>query len=389
MKLAASMSRLGTESAFEVLARARALEAQGKKIIHLEIGEPDFDTPKYIRDAAVKALQEGWTHYGPSPGLPEFRKVIAEIWKAERGIPCDWENVVVTPGGKPIMFYLMLALLEPGDDVLLPNPAFPIYESVVDFIGARAVYLPLLEANEFDLDLRDFESKLSERTKLVILNTPQNPTGGVLKPETIEGIAALARKHDFMILSDEIYGRVLYEGKHLSIASLPGMADRTVVLDGFSKTYDMTGWRLGFGIMRKDLAVQLGRMQTNAVSCTASFTQRAGMAALTGPQDDALAMVEEFRRRRDVIVAGLYALPGISCLKPHGAFYVFPNITKTGLKSSELERLLMEQAGVACLAGTAFGTYGEGYLRFSYANSLENIKTALQNISDFLAVRAK
>jgi len=389
MKLAASMSRLGTESAFEVLARARALEAQGKKIIHLEIGEPDFDTPKYIRDAAVKALQEGWTHYGPSPGLPEFRKVIAEIWKAERGIPCDWENVVVTPGGKPIMFYLMLALLEPGDDVLLPNPAFPIYESVVDFIGARAVYLPLLEANEFDLDLRDFESKLSERTKLVILNTPQNPTGGVLKPETIEGIAALARKHDFMILSDEIYGRVLYEGKHLSIASLPGMADRTVVLDGFSKTYAMTGWRLGFGIMRKDLAVQLGRMQTNAVSCTASFTQRAGMAALTGPQDDALAMVEEFRRRRDVIVAGLNALPGISCLKPHGAFYVFPNITKTGLKSSELERLLMEQAGVACLAGTAFGTYGEGYLRFSYANSLENIKTALQNISDFLAVRAK
>jgi aspartate aminotransferase len=389
MKLAASMSRLGTESAFEVLARAKALEAQGKKIIHLEIGEPDFDTPKYIRDAAVKALQEGWTHYGPSPGLPEFRKVIAEIWKAERGIPCDWENVVVTPGGKPIMFYLMLALLEPGDDVLLPNPAFPIYESVVDFIGARAVYLPLLEANEFDLDLRDFESKLTARTKLVILNTPQNPTGGVLKPETIEGIAALARKHDFMILSDEIYGRVLYEGKHLSIASLPGMADRTVVLDGFSKTYAMTGWRLGFGIMRKDLAAQLGRMQTNAVSCTASFTQRAGMAALTGPQDDALAMVEEFRRRRDVIVAGLNALPGISCLKPHGAFYVFPNITKTGLKSSELERLLMEQAGVACLAGTAFGTYGEGYLRFSYANSLENIKTALQNISDFLAVRAK
>ena len=387
--LAKATGRLGTETAFVVLAKARALEAQGRDVVHLEIGEPDFDTPKYIRDAAVKALQEGWTHYGPSPGLPEFRKVIAEIWKAERGIPCDWENVVVTPGGKPIMFYLMLALLEPGDDVLLPNPAFPIYESVVDFIGARAVYLPLLEANEFDLDLRDFESKLSERTKLVILNTPQNPTGGVLKPETIEGIAALARKHDFMILSDEIYGRVLYEGKHLSIASLPGMADRTVVLDGFSKTYAMTGWRLGFGIMRKDLAVQLARMQTNAVSCTASFTQRAGMAALTGPQDDALAMVEEFRRRRDVIVAGLNALPGISCLKPHGAFYVFPNITKTGLKSSELERLLMEQAGVACLAGTAFGTYGEGYLRFSYANSLENIKTALQNISDFLAVRAK
>jgi aspartate aminotransferase len=389
MKLAASMSRLGTESAFEVLARAKALEAQGKKIIHLEIGEPDFDTPKYIRDAAIKALGEGWTHYGPSPGLPEFRKLIAEIWKAERGIPCDWENVVVTPGGKPIMFYLMLALLEAGDDVLLPNPAFPIYESVVDFLGARAVHLPLLEANEFDLDLKDFASKVTERTKLVILNSPHNPTGGVLKPETVEGIAALARKHDFMVLSDEIYGRVLYEGRHVSIASLPGMAERTVVLDGFSKTYAMTGWRLGFGIMRKDLAAHIGRLQTNAVSCTASFTQRAGMAALSGPQDDAMAMVEEFRRRRDLIVAGLNALPGISCLKPHGAFYVFPNITKTGLKSAELERLLMEQAGVACLAGTAFGTYGEGYLRFSYANSQENIKTALQNISDFLAVRAK
>ena len=389
MKLASSMSRLGTESAFEVLARAKALEATGKKIIHLEIGEPDFDTPKYIRDAAVKAIEEGWTHYGPAPGLPEFRKLIAEIWKAERGIPCDGENVVVTPGGKPIMFYLMLSLLESGDEVLLPNPAFPIYESVVDFLGARAVYLPLLEANEFDLDLKDLESKITARTKLLILNSPHNPTGGVLKPETVAGIAALARRHDFMILSDEIYARVLYEGKHVSIASLPGMAERTVVLDGFSKTYAMTGWRLGFGIMRKDLAVHLGRLQTNAVSCTASFTQRAGMAALSGPQDDALAMVEEFRRRRDAIVAGLNALPGVSCLRPHGAFYVFPNITRTGIRASELEKLLMEQAGVACLAGTAFGTYGEGFLRFSYANSLENIKVALRNIGEFLAVRAK
>ncbi len=389
MKLAASMSRLGTESAFEVLARAKAHEAQGKKIVHLEIGEPDFDTPKYIRDAAIKALEEGWTHYGPSPGLPEFRKLIAEIWQKERGIPCDWENVVVTPGAKPIMFYLMLSLLEPGDDVLLPNPAFPIYESVVDFIGARAVHLPLLEANEFDLDLEDVESKITSRTKLLVLNSPHNPTGGVLRPETVEGIAALARRHDFMVLSDEIYARVLYEGKHVSVASLPGMADRTVVLDGFSKTYAMTGWRLGFGIMRKDLAVHLARLQTNAVSCTASFTQRAGMAALSGPQDDAMAMVEEFRRRRDAIVAGLNALPGVSCLRPHGAFYVFPNITKTGMKSGDLERLLMEQAGVACLSGTAFGTYGEGFLRFSYANSLENIKVALRNIGDFLAVRAK
>ncbi|MBI5710879.1 MAG: pyridoxal phosphate-dependent aminotransferase [Candidatus Eisenbacteria bacterium] len=389
MKLAQRMSRLGTESAFEVLARARALEAQGRKIIHLEIGEPDFDTPKYIRDAAAQALAEGWTHYGPSPGLPEFRKIIAEQWKAERGIPCDADNVVVTPGGKPIMFYTMMALLEDGDDVLLPNPSFPIYESLVNFLGARPVPLPLGDENGFDLDLKDLESKITSRTKLLILNSPHNPTGAVLRPETVEGIAAIARKHSFMILSDEIYGRTLYEGRHLSIASLPGMAERTVVLDGFSKTYAMTGWRLGFGIMEKALAQQVARIQTNAVSCTASFTQRAGMAALTGPQDEVKAMVAEFRRRRDAIVAGLNAIPGITCRKPAGAFYVFPNVRAFGMKSAELERMLMEQAGVACLSGTAFGSYGEGYLRFSYANSLENIQTALHNMAEVLSVKAK
>ena len=389
MRLAQRMSRLGTESAFEVLARARALEAQGRKIIHLEIGEPDFDTPKYIRDAAAKALEEGWTHYGPSPGLPEFRKIIAEQWKAERGIPCDADNVVVTPGGKPIMFYTMMALLEDGDDVLLPNPSFPIYESLVNFLGARPVPLPLGDENGFDLDLKDLESKITSRTKLLILNSPHNPTGAVLKPETVEGIAAIARKHSFMILSDEIYGRTLYDGRHVSIASLPGMADRTIVLDGFSKTYAMTGWRLGFGIMEKALAQQVARIQTNAVSCTASFTQRAGMAALTGPQDKVKAMVAEFRRRRDAIVAGLNAIPGIKCNMPAGAFYVFPNVRAIGMKSAELERMLMEQAGVACLSGTAFGSYGEGYLRFSYANSLENIQTALHNIAEVLSVKAK
>ena len=389
MRLAQRMSRLGTESAFEVLARARALEAQGRKIIHLEIGEPDFDTPKYIRDAAAKALEEGWTHYGPSPGLPEFRKIIAEQWKAERGIPCDADNVVVTPGGKPIMFYTMMALLEDGDDVLLPNPSFPIYESLVNFLGARPVPLPLGDENGFDLDLKDLESKITSRTKLLILNSPHNPTGAVLKPETVEGIAAIARKHSFMILSDEIYGRTLYDGRHVSIASLPGMADRTIVLDGFSKTYAMTGWRLGFGIMEKALAQQVARIQTNAVSCTASFTQRAGMAALTGPQDEVKAMVAEFRRRRDAIVAGLNAIPGIKCNMPAGAFYVFPNVRAIGMKSAELERMLMEQAGVACLSGTAFGSYGEGYLRFSYANSLENIQTALHNIAEVLSVKAK
>ena len=386
MKLAASLGRLGTESAFEVLARARALEARGRKIVHLEIGEPDFDTPKHIRDAAIQAIQEGWTHYVPAPGLPELRQAIAETWRRERGIPCDADNVIVTPGGKPVILYTMLALLEPGDDVLLPNPAYPIYESVVRFIGARPIALPLLDRNDFDLDLKDVESKVTSRTRLLVLNSPQNPTGGVLKPETLEGLAALARRRDLMVLSDEIYGRILYEGRHLSIASLPGMAERTIVLDGFSKSYAMTGWRLGFGIMNQELARHVARLQTNVVSCTAAFTQRAGLAALTGPQDEPRAMVEEFRRRRDVMVAGLNELPGVTCVTPRGAFYVFPNITGTGFKSRELERLLMDEAGVACLSGAAFGSHGEGHLRFSYATSLENIRTALESLRAFLAL---
>jgi aspartate aminotransferase len=389
MKFAKRMSRLGTETAFEVLARARALEAQGKQIVHLEIGEPDFDTPRYIRDAAVRALEEGFTHYGPSAGLPEFRKTIADIWKAERRIPCDADNVVVTPGAKPIMFYTMLALLEEGDEVLYPNPAFPIYESVANFLNARPIPLALRESRGFDLDLKELESKITSRTRLLVLNSPHNPTGAVLKPETVEGIAALARKHDFHILSDEIYARIQYEGRHLSIASLPGMAERTIVLDGFSKTYAMTGWRLGFGIMDKALAVHVARLMTNSNSCTATFTQKAGQVALTGPQDEVKAMVAEFRVRRDAMVAGLNEIPGVSCFKPQGAFYVFPNITGTGMKSAELAKLLLEQAGVACLSGTAFGAYGEGYLRLSYANSVENLKLGLQNVGDFLGVRAR
>jgi len=389
MTFAKRMSRLGTETAFEVLARARALEAQGRKVVHLEIGEPDFDTPRFIRAAAAKALEEGFTHYGPSAGLPEFRKVIAERWKAERGIPCDADNVVVTPGAKPIMFFAMLALLEEGDEVLYPNPGFPIYESVANFLNARAVPLHLREENEFDLDLHELETKITGRTKLLVLNSPHNPTGAVLKPETVEGIAALARKHRFYILADEIYAYMQYEGRHLSIASLPGMAERTIVLDGFSKTYAMTGWRLGFGIMQKELAVHVARLMTNSNSCTATFVQKAGQAALQGPQDEVKAMVEEFRKRRDTIVKGLNTLPGVHCFKPRGAFYVFPNITGTGFESAELANLLLNEAGVACLSGTAFGAHGEGFLRLSYANSLENINTALQSIGDFLSVRAK
>jgi len=389
MTYAKRMSRLGTETAFEVLARARALEEQGRKIVHLEIGEPDFDTPKFIRQAAVDALEEGWTHYGPSAGLPEFRKEIAKQWKAERAIPCEAENVVVTPGAKPIMFFVMLALLEEGDEVLYPNPGFPIYESVANFIGARAVPLHLKGEDEFDLDLKELERKITGRTKLVVINSPHNPTGAVLKPETVEGIAALARKHNFHILADEIYAKIQYEGRHVSIASLPGMAERTIVLDGFSKTYAMTGWRLGFGIMEKHLAVHVARLMTNSNSCTASFIQRAGLAALTGPQGELHAMVEEFRVRRDEMVSGLNAIPGVKCFTPRGAFYVFPDIRATGMSSAELAKALLEQAGIACLSGTSFGAHGEGYIRFSYANSLANIKIALQSMNEFLSVRAR
>jgi len=383
------MSRLGTETAFEVLGRARALEATGRKVVHLEIGEPDFDTPRFIRKAAADALEAGFTHYGPSAGLPEFRQVIADMWKAERGIPCDADNVVVTPGAKPIMFFAMLALLEAGDEVLYPNPGFPIYESVANFLGARAIPLVLREDKGFDLDLAELESKITSRTKLLIFNSPHNPTGAVLKPETIEAIAALARKHSFWILADEIYARILYDGKHLSIASLPGMAERTIVLDGFSKTYAMTGWRLGFGIMEKKLATHVSRLMTNSNSCTATFVQKAGQAALTGPQDEVRAMVAEFRVRRDTMVQGLNELPGVSCLVPDGAFYVFPNISGTGMKSADLAKALLEEAGVACLSGTAFGEHGEGFIRFSYANSLDNLRTALQSMQEYLAVRAK
>ena len=389
MSFAQRMSRLGTETAFEVLARARALEATGRKVVHLEIGEPDFDTPKFIRKAAADALEEGLTHYGPSAGLPEFRKTIADIWKAERGIPCDADNVIVTPGAKPIMFFVMLALLEEGDEVLYPNPGFPIYESVANFINARPVPLHLKEEDAFDLDLGELERKITSRTKLLVLNSPHNPTGAVLKPETVEGIAALARKHNFHILSDEIYARIQYQGRHLSIASLPGMAERTIVLDGFSKTYAMTGWRLGFGIMDRHLAVHVARLMTNSNSCTATFVQRAGQVALTGPQDEVRAMVEEFRVRRDTIVAGLNAIPGVKCFMPSGAFYAFPNIKATGFSSAQLAKALLEEAGIACLSGTSFGAHGEGYLRFSYANSLDNIKTALHSMNEFLSVRAK
>ncbi len=382
MRLSERMSRLGTETAFEVLARARALEAEGRNIVHLEIGEPDFDTPHNIIDAGVRALQNGYTHYTPSSGMPALLEAIVRDSEMRRGIAFKPKEVVVTPGGKPIMFYVLLALADTGDEVLYPNPGFPIYESMINFSGAKAVPIPMLEEHDFSPDVPKLLSLINEKTRLIILNTPHNPTGSALNYAELEAIAAEVVKHpDLMVLSDEIYSRMLYEGTHVSIASFPGMKDRTIILDGFSKIYAMTGWRLGYGIMPEDLAVQISRLMTNSNSCTAAFTQMAGVEALTGPQIASEEMVEEFRKRRDHIVAGLNSIKGISCRTPKGAFYVFPNIRETGKTSKEFADLLLYEGGVAALAGTAFGSYGEGYLRLSYANSIEQIQTAIERIN--------
>jgi aspartate/methionine/tyrosine aminotransferase len=374
------MARLGTETAFEVLARARVLEAKGSDIVHLEIGEPDFDTPSNIVEAGVEALHKGWTHYGPSAGLPQMREAIAEDAGRRRGLKIDPSEVVVVPGGKPTLFFTMLALVEEGDEVIYPNPGFPIYESMTDFLGARRVPIQLREAMDFRLDVNELASLITDKTKLIILNSPHNPTGGVLSRSDVEAIARAIGERDIMVLSDEIYSRLIFDGSHYSIMSVDGMRDRTVILDGFSKTYAMTGWRLGYGIMRADLATHIGRLMTNCNSCTASFTQIAGIEGLRGDQSSVEKMCAEFKRRRDVMVAGLNKVPGFSCRVPKGAFYVFPNITKTGWTSKKLADALLEEAGVACLSGTSFGEFGEGYLRFSVANSIENIRKALERI---------
>jgi len=385
IKLAERMSRLGTESAFEVLAKAKALEAKGKDVVHLEIGEPDFDTPDNIREAAVKAIWDGYTHYNPAQGIPELRKTIAEIVGKEKGLEVKPEEVVVTPGAKPIMFFGILALVDEGDEVIYPNPGFPIYESVIEFVGAKAVPIKLEESKEFCFDPADLAKLVTPKTKMIIINSPQNPTGGVLCKEDLEALAEVAKKNDIWVLSDEVYNRMIYEGEHMSIAALPGMRERTIVLDGYSKTYAMTGWRLGYGIMPEELAARLTQIQINATSCTATFTQVAGIEAIRGDQSASNKMIEEFKRRRDVIVDGLNRIPGITCLRPKGAFYVFPNIQQTGMTSQQISDLLLEKAGVAGLPGTAFGDFGEGYLRFSYANSVENINKALERIEQTLA----
>jgi len=384
LRLAECMSRLGTESAFDVLVRARALEAQGKEIIHLEIGEPDFPTAPNIVDAAKRALDQGWTHYGPPAGFPELRQAVAEDAGQRRGIAIDPSGVVITPGAKPIMFYTILALVEPGDEVLYPDPGFPIYASMINFVGATPVPYALVEERGFDIDVAEIAGKINGRTRLLILNSPNNPTGGMISLAEMETLAAALKSRDVMVLSDEIYSRLIYGGDHVSPATFPELRDRIIILDGFSKTYAMTGWRLGYGVMRPDLARQIALLMTNSNSCTASFTQMAGVEALRGDQSSVAAMVAEFRRRREVIVGGLNRIPGFRCREPHGAFYAFPNITGTGKRAHDLAGALLSEAGVACLAGTAFGGQGEGYLRFSFANSIANIQKALDRIEAWI-----
>ncbi|UWZ83998.1 pyridoxal phosphate-dependent aminotransferase [Occallatibacter riparius] len=384
LHLAERMQRLGTETAFEVLVRARALEAKGRDVVHLEIGEPDFDTPGNVIDAAVGALRGGFTHYGPSAGLPKLREAIANDVGRFRNIQVSPDEVVVVPGGKPIIFYCMLALANEGDEVIYPNPGFPIYESMINFSGARAVPIPLREERQFRLDVNELASLITPRTRVIILNSPANPTGGVLDEQDIHDIISVIGDRNIMVLSDEIYSRLIFEGQHFSPLSIPEFRERTILLDGFSKTYAMTGWRLGFGVMRPDLAAHIARLMTNSNSCTASFTQMAGVEALTGDQSSVTRMCEAFRERRDLMVDGLNRIKGFRCLRPKGAFYVFPNIQGTGWTSQKLANALLDEAGVACLSGTAFGSYGEGYIRFSVANSPENIQKALDRIEQWV-----
>jgi aspartate aminotransferase len=388
MRLADSMARIGVEGAFEVLVRARALEAQGRNIIHLEIGEPDFPTPRHIVEAAKQALDEGYTHYGPTQGLPELREAIAAYVSRTRGITVGAEHVCVVPGGKPILFFTMMALLQPGDEAIYPNPGFPIYESMIRFLGAKAVPVPLVEEHGFALDLDRLADSITDKTRLLILNSPQNPTGGVIPEADLREIARLVAHRDLVVLSDEIYSRLYFGEPPFSIASIPGMVERTILFDGFSKTYAMTGWRMGYGVMPLPLVEAVNTLLVNSKSCTASFTQRAGIAALNGPQTAVEEMVREFRSRRDAFVTGLNTIPGFRCKLPGGAFYAFANVSGTGFDSRKLADRLMVEAGVAGLDGGSFGEFGRGYIRFSYANSMENLMEAVERMRANLAVRS-
>jgi len=385
VKLAERMSRIGTETAFEAAARARALEATGRSVIHLEIGEPDFDTPRHIKDAAVRGLlEEGMTHYTAAEGIAPLRQAIADDVRRWKGIEAKPDQVIVTPGAKPIMFYAMLAVVDDGDEVIYPNPGFPIYESMAEYVGGVAVAAPLREEREFRMDVEEVASLVTPRTRMIVINSPHNPTGSVMTPDDVRAVAETANRHDLVVLADEIYGRLQYEGEPLSIATLPGMAERTITLDGFSKTFAMTGWRLGYGIVPAWLAPTFSRLVINSVSCTNAFAQAGAIAALTGPQDPANAMREEFIARRTLMVDGLNAIPGVSCVMPRGAFYVFPNLSSFGRSSADIATHLLYDAGVCGLAGTAFGRHGEGYLRFSYANSRDNILAAVERMGESL-----
>ncbi|MBO47216.1 MAG: aspartate aminotransferase [Planctomycetes bacterium] len=386
LNLASRMSRLGTETAFEVLARAKQLESEGRDIVHLEIGEPDFDTPANIVEAGRQALAEGWTHYGPAAGLPDAREAVAHYVATTRGTSVNGNEVCIVPGGKPVMFYALLALAEAGDEVIFPDPGFPIYESMIRFAGAKAVGCPIRESNGFALDPQDVISRLTEKTKLVILNSPANPTGGVTgRTQLEEVLAALRNRPDVWILSDEIYSRLLYDGaEHVSPLSDPSIRDRVILLDGFSKTWAMTGWRIGFGVMRQDLCEAITKLMINSNSCTASFTQRAAIEALQGDQSDVEKMHAKFDKRRKHIVGLLNEIPGFSCHLPKGAFYVMPNIRELGMTAKELQDRLLLEAGVAALAGTAFGAEGEGYLRFSYATDIPTIEKGLGRVREFV-----
>lgn len=386
MKLAKRMSRLGTETAFDVLVKAKALEAQGRDVIHLEIGEPNFDTPANVCEAGIKAIRDGHTHYGPAQGLPEFREAIAKDISESRGMEVSMDEVVVTPGGKPIMFYAILACADEGSEVIYPNPAFPIYESVINFVGAKPVPVPLREEVDFRFDLDVLRKSVSKNTSMIIINSPQNPTGGFLLKSDLEAIAELAIENDAIVLSDEVYSKIIYDdAEHLSIAALPGMKERTIILEGHSKTYAMTGWRLGYGIMPVDMAAQIAKLMVNSNSCTAAIVQLAGLEALTGPQEGVIARTAELKERRDVIVDGLNAIDGITCKRPLGAFYVFPNVTAIPMSSDDFAEHLLQEYAVATLSGTAFGEYGDGYLRLSYAGSMESIKAGLERISEAVA----
>ncbi|MEV4262852.1 pyridoxal phosphate-dependent aminotransferase [Kribbella sp. NPDC049584] len=384
MKLAQRMGRLGTESAFEVLAKAKALEAQGREIVHLEIGEPDFDTPAHVIAAAQQALDKGFTHYVPAPGIPELRATVAEFLERTGRLRTSPDRVLITPGAKPIMFFTILALCEEGDEVLYPDPGFPMYASIASFAGAKPVPVPLREENGFVIDPDELRSLVTDRTKLLILNSPHNPCGSASTPEQLQAIAEIAIEHDLVVLSDEVYWALRYDGEHHSVLDVDGMRERTILLDGWSKTFAMTGWRLGFGVFPEPLVEPVTRLMINSVSCTSAFSQYAAIAALEGPWDDVDRMLDAFRERREVIVSGLNAVPGVSCVEPGGAFYAFPNISELGLSASDLADRLLDEAGVACLPGTSFGVYGENHLRFSYANSVENIRRALDAFTELV-----